>query len=580
MDNKNIDLVRDNERALRGALMSTMVYQDNLHRIGQPVAASEKDEDSIIMQNAFNRTFKPVEFPKKLVNPAFKQHSLAHGGYSGERALVNTEYTYKNGVYSPGEKGEFGKFAGALITTSDDPDNPGKKILNVSFRGTDPSKDASAAKYITEAYPDMEKYYHNHFIPLEYLVKEYAKDPKNNISTIDVSGHSLGGAMVHRFVESLEIEPNLNTVNRGVTFGSPGYLSRTSQSVAPKANEVKVIQACAIEDYRENDDGVLKSTYRAGKMAIGAITKMLSDNEASTQRTLILGDMKATQRYSHLDVKQFAHEYDPVTNLGYLEKQRVGEINRLTDYYKQNDYKKFDKMGASILYFGALESSEHKKQVEELTKDFKIPSTDYKYVNMAVSLANVNIERAKDVVSGLWGGVGAVKGAVVAVMLGEEGNRIAAQEIEKKVSGASHSSVRYVKNLFIKSASDFMKMGLTEEEIATVAPIQSVYRDSRREVVAEKNKEDNKAEEKINIPYRFAKAEDDKLEMSQIISQEQTRVPFKVANVDEQTPYSSPYLPNKFADFLKKVEVLSDSYTEGMEMENNNRAISAPVRRI
>lgn len=550
---KGIDNLKDNERAIRGALMSTMVYKENINRIGAEEFIFD-DEDKKIMQKTFNSVFTPVKFPDGILINKFENQIFAHKGYLPDQPLVNTEFTYKNGVYAPGKRGSFGAMAGALITTSDDPDNPGKKILNVAFRGTDADEKATMKSFVTKAYPDMEKYYHDNFIPLEYMIKEYIKDPANKISSVEASGHSLGGAMVHRFLDSLESDKEIKTVNKGVTFGSPGYLSRINNSVAPKLDEIKVLRACAMEDYREGESGEIKKTVR---MTAAALGKMINFDEIDTKTTLVMGDMRATQKYSHLDVKQFAHDYDPVTNYGYLEKQRVGNVERLTDFYKENDYKKVEGWATSFMYYTASTGKEYGDKLKNITKDvnFAIPQTDYKYVNYVVDFANdignKSLGFTKDVATNSAALTGMLVGFGKAIWNGEEGKKHAASQVEKLASLDSHSSNRYIKNLNIKLENDNKYYQITEEEKQKYGPVQVMYNQQKEYVIAEQKSKEDK--------------------VAQFIS-------FASLNSNNLNNFQSSQAID-FESFLNKAENMSENYIQSMEKKENSY-IPSPLKRI
>lgn len=555
---RGIDNLKDNERAIRGALMSTMVYKENIHRIGAEEFIYD-DEDKKIMQRTFNNVFTPVKFPDGILINGFDSQLFAHKGYLPDTPLVNTEFTYNNGVYSPGKKGSFGAMAGALITTSDDPENPGKKILNVAFRGTDVDEKAGMKSFVTKAYPDMEKYYHDNFIPLEYMIKEYIKDPSNNISSVEASGHSLGGAMVHRFLDSLESDwlvkiRNKGVTFKGVTFGSPGYLSRVNESVAPHVGEIKVLKVCAIEDYREVESGELKKTVR---MTASALRNMMNLNELDTRMILFAGDIKATQKYSHLDVKQFAHDYDPVTNYGYLEKQRVGKVERLTDFYKENDYKKVENWATSVIYYRVTTGKEYGNKLKILTEDlnFKIPQTDYKYINYVIDVANdvgnKGLDFTKYVATNIAESTGKLVGLGKAIWKGEEGKKYAAIQVEKLASFNSHSSNRYIKNLNIKIENDNNYYQITEEEKQKYGPVQVMYNQQKEYVMAEQKSKEDKLTQFISV----ASLNETKLNNFQ-----------SSQTVD-------------FESFLEKAENLSEKYSQSMEKEESSY-IPSPLKRM
>lgn len=119
--------------------------------------------------------------------------------------------------YEPGHYEALDNLAKAGIYKSKNPD--GTYNLHLSFRGTDTNARNFLA-FATDAYSDMARYYEV-FKPLEKAVLEYAKDPNNKISSLQVSGHSLGGAMVQAFFNSDEVKKS-SIPMEGFTYGAPG----------------------------------------------------------------------------------------------------------------------------------------------------------------------------------------------------------------------------------------------------------------------------------------------------------------------------------------------------------------------
>jgi Lipase (class 3) len=145
--------------------------------------------------------------------------------HRSDKYLYDFDSQHKNGVYKA-----MGNLSAACAMKSQNPD--GTYTLHISFRGTD-SDAQPFFRFLKKAYLDMAAYYES-FKPFEKACIEYAKDPANNISKIEVSGHSLGGAMVQHFFRSKELEEaNLPQKMEGITFGSPHALSNTLYAFLP-----------------------------------------------------------------------------------------------------------------------------------------------------------------------------------------------------------------------------------------------------------------------------------------------------------------------------------------------------------
>jgi hypothetical protein len=133
------------------------------------------------------------------------------------------------GVYTDGN-------AAALVVRSSD-------SLFISFRGTndDPgflqeavglgetNNDLNLLQYIgksvgVDGTPDTDDWrnmgdYHDLLVPLENAIYTYIDDPRNGITHVYVTGHSLGAAMVTAMMSDFALDQRFSAV----TFGDPGY---------------------------------------------------------------------------------------------------------------------------------------------------------------------------------------------------------------------------------------------------------------------------------------------------------------------------------------------------------------------
>lgn len=202
------------DNAFLNSILSYAVYKDKMWTL------TELDKDMSEMTVKFQAALqndndlynlKLWHFNKSKFQP-LKEHDLINprGSFFSEYGF-KVNFEFKNGQYSA-----CNDLAHASVLLSNNPRGNGK-ILHLTFRGTDFSR---LPAYIRTAYPDMTAYY-QHFLPLEKAILKYVNDPKNEISEIQVSGHSLGGAMVQEFL-SRNPENNKTPPIKGYTYGSPG----------------------------------------------------------------------------------------------------------------------------------------------------------------------------------------------------------------------------------------------------------------------------------------------------------------------------------------------------------------------
>lgn len=107
-----------------------------------------------------------------------------------------------------------------------------ERTFHIAFRGTEPDIQSVSKtdtnknefiKYFTEDYPNMTHHYEV-IKPFVELAIKTANSSK--ISNLEVTGHSLGGAMVDVFLEKNRHNPDLNGINyQGYAFGNPFGIS-------------------------------------------------------------------------------------------------------------------------------------------------------------------------------------------------------------------------------------------------------------------------------------------------------------------------------------------------------------------
>lgn len=232
-----------------------------------------------------------------------------------------TKYSFKDGQYSAADG-----LAHASVLKSKNPNGDGY-IMHLTFRGTEFSR---LFEYIKGPYLDMSAYYEN-FKPLEKYLKQYANDPKNQITEIQVSGHSLGGAMVQEFLKNNP--PMEKIIDNNDKF---------SQLLKDKDS----FFSSPIKGYTFGSPGSLKKWYhKFATIAYHAIGRGFSvpiDDSPS----------KTDER-----ITQFYHGNDPVPIVGLLGYSKGGNNNRLPDVaYEESKQAKLERQSAleKIPAFGKI----------------------------------------------------------------------------------------------------------------------------------------------------------------------------------------------------------------------------------
>jgi len=230
MDNlgKISNLKRD-DIAFFNSILSYGIYTDRewmlgLNEFGENGKAKSFDE--AIEEAAFALTEIDAE-PKEIMKRNYELYLSAYINDNFEKFSLNhdEEFEFCSVEYEYSTKCQFRESdyitlnnlarAGYFLSTNED----GSKNLHLVFRGTD-NKARDFMEFVGKAYLDMSAYY-SAFKPLEDKILAFAKDPKNNIKSVHVSGHSLGGAMVQEFFNSEAVKDSgLNLI--GFTYGAPG----------------------------------------------------------------------------------------------------------------------------------------------------------------------------------------------------------------------------------------------------------------------------------------------------------------------------------------------------------------------
>ncbi len=144
-------------------------------------------------------------------NPSFVNTNLGQS---------KTLYTDNKGVFLVGNPGEnIGASFSAFLR-----EEKGQIVLHIGFRGTDTNA-KDMMDYVTKDYLNMER----QFNEIEPIIKEIIDITKHQHSkdkpyTVKLSGHSLGAAMVEKFLEKNKDTIDINY--SGIAIASPGALNK------------------------------------------------------------------------------------------------------------------------------------------------------------------------------------------------------------------------------------------------------------------------------------------------------------------------------------------------------------------
>lgn len=188
------------DKAFLNSMLAYGVYKAN--RWLQPHSMQEVPEQ-ITFRKTYERMLK--RFNTQVFKPVLLD--LAPTGELKSK-FYETKFISQLGYYSAWDE-----LAGAVVFESEVND---KKSLHIAFRGTDVNS-KKLRDFVSYAYFDMQAFYQS-FKPFEKAIWQYIK--LNDIKDIQVSGHSLGGAMVQEFFNSTEAKTS--SINlEGFTYGAP-----------------------------------------------------------------------------------------------------------------------------------------------------------------------------------------------------------------------------------------------------------------------------------------------------------------------------------------------------------------------
>lgn len=282
---------------------------------------SGMDKD-LNMRKAFELAIKNFNTNK------FKPVSLSED--HTEQTLSSMDYKYEFSYCTkPGEYQAMNNLARAIIMESENPD--GSKTLHVSYRGTD-TKAQSFKEFFKKAYLDMTAYY-DCFKPLEYELLMYIQRPENNIKKVELSGHSLGGALVQEFFRSPSFKSfqktNPDVEFEGFTFGAPGSRKKNFYNIFPNMYHM----------LRGSTKGTFEAFKQIAESSLNIMGVGLFSSETKDER-----------------ITQYMHAGDLVPIVGRAIYKNVGQSVFLKDKAEES-HNNTAILGAAALSFGTTSLS-------------------------------------------------------------------------------------------------------------------------------------------------------------------------------------------------------------------------------
>lgn len=195
------------DKAFLNSMLAYGVYKAN--RWLQPHSVQQVPEQ-VTFRKSYERMLK--KFNTQVFEPVLLE--MDSSGVLKSK-FYETKFTSQLGYYSAWDG-----LAGAIVFESQ---VNNEKTLHIAFRGTDVNS-KKLRDFVSYAYFDMQEFYQS-FKPFEKAIWKHVNS--NQIKHIQVSGHSLGGAMVQEFFNSEEAK-NSAIELEGFTYGAP---SSTKSSI-------------------------------------------------------------------------------------------------------------------------------------------------------------------------------------------------------------------------------------------------------------------------------------------------------------------------------------------------------------
>lgn len=344
-DFNNINKTNRDDMAFFNSVLSYGIYTDRewmlgLNTFGQTTAAKSFDET--VTEAAFE-LLQTEALPKELMKRNYELYlsSYIKNNFTKFSLQDNEEVDFSSTKYGYKTKCQFQESdyfalnnlarAGYFLSQNED----GSQNMHLVFRGTD-NKARNFMDFVGKAYLDMSAYY-DAFKPLEEKILAFAKDPSNNIKTVHVSGHSLGGSMVQEFFNSTAVKKSgLDLV--GFTYGSPGtdkkplhdLVTETYYTVKKflKTHKISAFSELAINTIGPTLNRLLPNTL--------AFTNIVSTTTLGFNFLNVIN--QSTPALSKLDTRifQYEHSGDLIPKLGSAVYNEKGEEIYLKDVASKN----------------------------------------------------------------------------------------------------------------------------------------------------------------------------------------------------------------------------------------------------
>ena len=206
----------------------------------------------------------------------------------------NHLYTDEKGIFLVGNPREdIGASFSAFLR-----EEKGETVLHIGFRGTDTNA-KDMMDYVTKDYLNMER----QFNEIEPIIKEIIEISKKQYSQdkpfkIKLSGHSLGGAMVEKFLEK-----NKNTneyIYSGVAIASPGALNK-AQGLVNALDKISV----KTEDHFPSLIASGIKLINNGLVGTANVAIGLTSGAIRTSKNVlnVIGEKTRTKSFTNLGIK-------------------------------------------------------------------------------------------------------------------------------------------------------------------------------------------------------------------------------------------------------------------------------------
>ncbi len=273
-------------------------------------------------------------------------------GHMGEKKELR-DFEFNDGVYRSNDNM---CAASSMVSKNED----GTYTLHMTYRGTDNEsrkngkfsdienkfKSVKAfngimrfARYVVTAYTDMGRH-HENFEPFEKACLEFASNPDNKISKIEVSGHSLGGAMVQRFLKSdALLNSEFSDKTQGMTWGAP----QTNANLVGKSLVfMKRVIGVGVEGIK---DTAMKSYIEY----LNSYKANIIDKERSNAINAVEKTLSVPLVFSNLIIKSVVKF---IPNVGKFTKNVTGAFCNLikkTSYAADETYKEYENSAQDII---------------------------------------------------------------------------------------------------------------------------------------------------------------------------------------------------------------------------------------